>query len=221
MALKTQLILALVASVVIATLSMGLISYSQTKSALLEQMTQSELPAQVAHISSEINGQITGVTRLAESLASNTFILSWADAGFPAEGEQDVVKYLAQLKVEQKLHTTSWVDANTGKYWNQDGFLRVMQPERDKWFFKFKDSDKEKSVSVYRSKTRNEVTLFVNYKKPGTRGIAGLGMPLQELMLFLENFRIGETGFVYLVDKKGTFINSPKQRTDRTSHISC
>ncbi|WP_413699626.1 methyl-accepting chemotaxis protein [Psychromonas sp. KJ10-10] len=100
------------------------------------------------------------------------------------------------------MSNASFADKTSNKYWNQDGFLRVLDTNQDGWFFAFKSSGKSESASVY-SDTNGDVDLFVNYQDLNGRGLAGVSKSFNDMISFLNSFQIEETGFVYLVDNKG------------------
>ncbi len=203
MKLRTRLTIVFTLCIFTATIIMGFISYFNGRKALLDQTINSELPGQINYMSSKIEGLIQGVIHQVRILASDEFILNFAERNFPADMEPLLVRHLASLKEYSGVSVASWVDGKTAKYWNQDGFLRVLNPEKDGWFFRFRESPNPTSVSVYYSKTRKSTDLFVNFKQMNGRGMAGLAVPLNEMISFLNAFRIGKTGIVYLIDNKG------------------
>ncbi|TBR38068.1 methyl-accepting chemotaxis protein [Marinomonas agarivorans] len=203
MSLKLRLIWAFVVVVLITTLSMGALSFFQARSIMLDRTTEVELPAQITQIKNTIESQINELATNAEILANNPMILAWAGNGFATEGEKNVVQLLANIKERLKLDTASWADRQTANYWNQDGFLRTLTPERDGWFFNFTQSSNDKNVSIYRSKSTGEVKLFVNYQNKAGRGLAGFGMNLDKMVNYLNGFSFDGGGFVYLISTEG------------------
>lgn len=204
MSLKLRLIYAFVLVVLVTTVSMGILSFYQARSVMLDRTTKIELPTQIAQIKSEVENQIDTLAQNAEMLANNPMILDWANKGYSKEGEETLVKLLGNMKAQLGLDTASWADRKTAKYWNQNGFLRTLTPERDGWFFKFIESGNSKNVSVYRSKSSGEVKLFVNFQDVNGQGLAGFGMNLQKMKDYLNSFTFDGGGFVYLVSPDGT-----------------
>lgn len=204
MSLKLRLIYAFVIVVLITTISMGVLSFYQARSVMLDRTTNTELPAQLTQVKNEVENQIETLATNAEILANNPLILDWAENGYSESGEENVIELLKNIKTQLNLDTASWADRETAKYWNQDGFLRTMDPERDGWFYKFTKSSNSQNVSVYRSKTSGEVSLFVNYQNTNGRGLAGFGMDLGRMTDYLNNFTFNGSGFVYLISQDGT-----------------
>lgn len=220
MSLKLRLIYAFVIVVLVTTISMGLLSFYQARSVMLERTTTTELPAQLTQVKNEIENQIETLAINAEILANNPIILDWAKNGYSASGEAQLIELLNNIKDRLGLDAASWADRETAKYWNQDGFLRVMQPGRDTWFYDFVASPNNKNVSVYRSKTSDEVRLFVNFQNPNGRGLAGFGMDLDRMTNYLNNFSFNGSGFVYLIDQNGTLkIHRNEKLLEKTKVI--
>ncbi len=220
MSLKLRLIYAFVIVVLITTISMGLLSFYQARSVMLDRTTNTELPAQITQIKSEVENQIETLAINAEILANNPMILDWAKNGYPESGEATLVSLLNNMKERLGLATASWADRETAKYWNQEGFLRKMDPERDAWFYKFTNSSNSQNVSVYRSKTSGEVSLFVNYQNTNGRGLAGFGMDLGRMTDYLNNFTFNGSGFVYLISQDGTLkVHRDEQLLEKTNVV--
>jgi len=218
--LKLRLIYAFVIVVLVTTISMGLLSFYQARSVMLERTTTTELPAQLTQVKNEVENQIETLAVNAEILANNPIILDWARNGYPESGEKNLVELLNNIKDRLGLDAASWADRETAKYWNQDGFLRVMEPGRDTWFYDFVASSDTKNVSVYRSKTSGEVRLFVNYQNTSGRGLAGFGMDLDKMTNYLNNFSFNGSGFVYLIDQDGTLkIHRNKKLLEKTKVV--
>jgi methyl-accepting chemotaxis protein len=187
---------------------------------MLDRTTNTELPAQITQIKSEVENQIETLAINAEILANNPMILDWAKNGYPESGEATLVSLLNNMKERLGLATASWADRETAKYWNQEGFLRKMDPERDAWFYKFTTSSNSQNVSVYRSKTSGEVSLFVNYQNTNGRGLAGFGMDLGRMTDYLNNFTFNGSGFVYLISQDGTLkVHRDEQLLEKTNVV--
>ncbi|MCK5923254.1 MAG: methyl-accepting chemotaxis protein, partial [Methylococcales bacterium] len=79
-----------------------------------------------------------------------------------------------------------------------------MQPERDKWFFKFRNDVEQSKINIYSSAEKNEHRIYVNYKTLSESGlVTGLSRSLEDMIERINGFRLEQTGFVYLVDAEG------------------
>ncbi|WP_169308319.1 methyl-accepting chemotaxis protein [Ferrimonas aestuarii] len=166
----------------------------------------SEFPAVLTSITSDIESEISPLFSAAEQLAENPYvqgILSEPDQ--LSEGdEQILISILSAIAGQYDLSDVSAINKQTGHYWNQNGFLRVMQPERDKWFFKFRNDVEQSKINIYSSAEKNEHRIYVNYKTLSESGlVTGLSRSLEDMIERINGFRLEQTGFVYLVDAEG------------------
>ncbi len=73
------------------------------------------------------------------------------------------IGYASVLVDEYALTSASFADTKTNKYWNHEGFLRVLQPNLDTWYFAYLASGQQDLISVYHDKNKHRVDLYVNY----------------------------------------------------------
>lgn len=107
----------------------------------------------------------------------------------------------------------SWGDRKTHQYWDQNGFLKHMTPiKQNNWFFEFIQSDNDTNVSIEPNLEGSGYVLLANYQSLNGRGLAEIGLKLDKIINYLENIKISNTGFVYLVDKKGTIKTNKNKR---------
>ena len=196
---KVTLLASFIAIVVAAII--GSISLYSAKQAIAERMLHSELPAKVEAINNHISNEINTLLNASEQLASSAMVARWAQT----QGRADdalLIQQLQQVAQQYDLATASWANRNSGEYWNQDGFLRVLTAEQDGWFFAFKDSAQPRSISIYQE-APGDVKMFVNYQQVGGLGLSGLAKSIDDMQQMLERFTIEKSGFVYVVNSQG------------------
>lgn len=72
-------------------------------------------------------------------------------------------------------------------------------------------------LSIFRE-SNGEVKLFVNFQQLNGRGLAGLAKSLDSMVSMLANFRIGDSGFVFMTDGSGKVkLHPDASRIDRDS----
>ena len=96
-----------------------------------------------------------------------------------------------------------FADKNTHKYWNHEGFLRVLQPEIDTWYFAYLASGESDLISVYHDKNKNRVDVYVNYQQPDGKGLSGIATSFNGVLDMLKNSIFAKHGDIYLVDSLG------------------
>ncbi len=201
--IQTKITLTLIGAIIISTSVVSYVGHSKAQSIVLERMESIELPNIVQRIRDKVEGETASMKAITRSIATNPFIHSWLSNGRPDSGEQTLVKYLKQIQQDNDLSNASFANRDTAEYWNQDGFLRVLQNDQaDGWFFAFTNSNESESASIY-SYPNGDVDMFVNYQMIGGKGIAGVSKSLNNMVEYLSGFELEQSGFVYLVDKDG------------------
>ena len=143
---KISLLGSLIA-IIVATL-IGVISTFQAKDMVERRMLHSELPSKVENISKSIEKQIAKMKDAAQLLSSNQYIL--AAANTHQRDDALLVAELQRIAEQFDLATASWANRNTAEYWNQHGFLRVLNHQEDGWFYGFTQSGDPFSISIFR-----------------------------------------------------------------------
>ncbi|MCO7187068.1 MULTISPECIES: methyl-accepting chemotaxis protein [unclassified Pseudoalteromonas] len=184
-------------AVVVACL-IGFISTYQAKSMIETRMLGSELPSKVESINKSISQQIGQLKSAAKQLSSNQFLLDSVNKG--QLNEQVLLRELARVQNQYALVTASWANRETRQYWNQNGFLRVLNQQQDGWFFQFTQSSEEYSISIYQE-APGDVKMFVNHQQTNGIGLAGLAKSIDAMQTMLANMKIEQSGFVFVVEK--------------------
>lgn len=203
--------MSLVLATLLATVLMGWMSYQQARQVVVERMLHHEMPALVKQVGQTLDTQILQMTTATQQLAENPYILQWAEQGFVAEDEPLLLQQIRGVKQQLGLDAASWADRQSGRYWNQDGFLRTLNQQDDGWFYAFRDSGSSTNVSIF-TEPDGRVRMFVNYQQLNGRGLSGIAVSLQQLVDYLNSVRIAESGLVFLVDQQGQVVLHP----DRT-----
>jgi len=162
--IKQKIILALMFAVLAAAVLVGSISQWIARDLVKDNMEQLQLPALLKQIGNQVDREASVMLTVAHGVASDPNILAWSDAGANADGERKLINYLNDLVRFNDLTVASFVDRQTHKYWNQDGFLRTLKnDEFDGWFFAYKDSGEPISLSLYNEPGQG-YRLFANYQ---------------------------------------------------------
>ncbi len=202
LSIRRKLALAILIGVLSSNIMIGMISQFSSKSMVSNRLVQVELPNILWQIRNQVDKEISVLQNATEQLSSNRLISKWIEAGSPQEGEAELVQTLQQIQKQYGLTNSSVADRQTAKYWNQDGFLRVLQNDQfDGWFFAFRDSGMAVNKSLY---TEDGVSkLFINYQQLDGRVLAGVGRSMDQMVSMLNGFKIADTGFVFITDATG------------------
>ncbi|ABE53396.1 methyl-accepting chemotaxis sensory transducer [Shewanella denitrificans OS217] len=200
--IKQKILMTVAFAVLLSTILVGVLSQRSAKNVIEQRMLGSELPSLLVQIRNKVEMDISSLMNAAEQLASSRMLLRWLQDGRPSGQEALVTSQLKDLTLQYGLAQASYADRETAAYYTQDGFLRILNPEQDGWFFGYRDSRQERMLNVF-TEANGEVKLFVNYQQPNGRGLVGLAKSLDDMVTLLASFKIEKSGFVYLVDKTG------------------
>ena len=206
LSIKQKLITILIIAVLASTLLVGTVQQFIARDMMETNMETAQLPNMVKQVANRVDKEVTLMKSVAFSIANNPDIIAWSAAGADKQGENRLVNYLGEIARFNDLTVTSFVDRNTHKYWNQEGFLRVLKNDQyDGWFFAYKDSGQETSLSLYNEPGQG-YRLFANYQQTNGRGMSGVAKSVDELVDVLNSVKIAESGFIYMTDGEGTII---------------
>ncbi|MCF3095843.1 methyl-accepting chemotaxis protein [Aeromonas australiensis] len=200
--LKQKILATVTLAVVVSCLLVGFFSQRSAQQLVENRVFAQELPNLTQRISKEIEQDLHGIAQAARQLATDRFILDWVDRGMPKEQEPILINQLKDVANQYGLVTASFADRQSAAYYNQDGFLRNLTPAQDAWFYDYTKSQKEMTLSIFRE-SNGEVKLFVNFQQLNGRGLAGFAKSLDTMVTMVANFRLEESGIVFMVDGSG------------------
>ncbi|CAM3952261.1 methyl-accepting chemotaxis protein [Pseudoalteromonas byunsanensis] len=206
-----SLIAIIVASVIGAT------AIYSAKTMTEKRMLESELPSKVESINKSIAQQILQLKSAAQQLSSNKFIVEMAKQG--KLNEQILVDELKRIADQYDLVTASWANRQSAQYWNQEGFLRVLNQQQDGWFFGFTQSGEPFSISIFQE-APGDVKMFVNHQQTNGIGLAGLAKSIDDMQRMLSEMKIEKTGYVYVVNSQGQVQLHPDASKVAKSNLS-
>ena len=209
LSIRHKLLLSLSGAVLISSLLISIISQSMTETVLTQRMLNSELPKSLEQIKTSLETEIDHLSQIAQQLATSPQFHDFLDSNKDPAREKLVIAELENIKQRHGLQAASFCNREVGDYWNQDGFLRRLNPQEDGWFFEFKNSGKSSQVSVFNSPEVG-YQIFVNYQQLDGRGLSGIAKPLTEMITMISQYKIEQTGFVYLIDPQGLIQLHPQ-----------
>lgn len=178
----------------------GATALNRAETLISERMMRSELPSKVENINRAIGQEIKELKSAAQQLSSNELLLNSVQN--KTLNEKVLVNELTRLTKQYDLVTASWANRETAQYWNQNGFLRVLNHDQDGWFFGFTGSGQPYSISIFQE-APGDVKMFVNHQQVDGIGLAGLAKSIDDMQAMLSQMKIEQSGFVFVVDKNG------------------
>ena len=200
--IKQKILITVVLAVLLSTALVGLLSQKSAKEIVEQRMLSSEMPSLTMQIRDQVDHEINNLMNAAQQLANNTFLQTWLIEDRPNAQEPLVIKQLADIQQQYGLAQASYADKETGAYYTQHGFLRLLDKQQDGWFYDYRDSGEERMLNVF-TESNGEVKLFINYQQPNGRALVGLAKSLNDMVDLLQQFTIEKSGRVFLVDGNG------------------
>jgi len=208
---------ALITIITVSLLTLSIVGILLSNNAFTnvsERSIESDLlPNQLAKVAARINHQLSTPLVLSKAITQNKFLIDWALAGEPDNEQQEVIDFLALMKAKNNALTVFWVSNVSQNYLNQDGVLKTINPDVDKWFQGFLNSNKDFEIAFDYEGATSQLTAFVNYRVSAqgkNLAIAGLGYTVSEISADILSNKIGETGYVFVTDNDGNVIIHPK-----------
>jgi methyl-accepting chemotaxis protein len=204
LSIKQKITLTLSLFVLFTALIVGTIGMLTAKKSIEERVLSSELPNTMNKIGEKIDNEALVMQKFAQLIANDPFILKWNAEGQDKAGESLLIEKINSIISENGLSSASFADKETAKYWNQTGFLRTLKDNTaDGWFFRYVASKEKTMTSIYVDPNTGKTDLFVNYQQVNGRGLSGTAKSFNAVVKMLADFKIEQTGFVYLVDSNG------------------
>ncbi|OOF12563.1 methyl-accepting chemotaxis protein [Salinivibrio sp. PR5] len=200
--IKQKLILAFVSAVIASTAIISYMSLSQARDIMEKRLLENELPTTLTQFRDSIDSEVNQLQSAARQLASNPVMLDMISSDMSASEEARVIEQLNILREQYGLNDASIANRKTGQYWNQNGFLRVLTRDKDGWFYNFLDSGNATMAQVFQE-DNGDLKLFVNFQQLNGTGLAGFSRSLDDMTQFLNQFKIEQSGFVFLVNAQG------------------
>ena len=198
----TSLVLAIVLPLTIST-----ILFSESiKSNADEKLANSELPTALREVRNAIELELSVPINTSRSIAKNTFVENWLRNGEQEAQLDNFIEYLARIKNDNEAITSFIVSNETSNYYTNSGIVRQIAKNEDQWFYNFINSNKAYELSLDIDKTLGKAAVFINYaiEVDGVRtAIGGVGRSLESMTDLIKSYKVGEAGFVYLVDDTG------------------
>ncbi|MDO6720738.1 methyl-accepting chemotaxis protein [Psychrosphaera sp. 1_MG-2023] len=212
MKLQQKVYLSLVTAILFPlTLSTFLFSSSIT-SFLTDKLETSELPTALAEVRNAIELELSSPVEASKAIATNSMVTNWITNGESSSKLAEFTEYLANIKANNEAISAFIVSGETSNYYTNDGIIRQINQNEDKWFYKFTNSGKEFELSLDVDKNLGQAAVFINYSiKVNNKvvALAGVGRSLEAMTKLIKGYRIADTGIVYLVDSEGIITLHP------------
>ncbi|HXA47700.1 MAG TPA: methyl-accepting chemotaxis protein [Burkholderiaceae bacterium] len=210
--IQKKLIFSLVLCMALFMAISSTLNIVMTGNGVRDRVVEQELPAVLGEIRNDILHQIAGPLATSQGIANNSFLQNWENAGLPDTGVDDWKNYASKIKESVGASTVFWASKETGKYFTENGFNRTLAPTNkdDDWFYKeVLASGKPYTLAVGKEPSSGKFMLFINARfdaGQGKVGAAGLGLAVDGLANTIRTYKIGTSGYIFLVRADGNVM---------------
>jgi methyl-accepting chemotaxis protein len=211
LAIRAKLMLSMGVCLLVFIAISSTLSITMTSSQMRERVVDNELPAQIGAIRNDIQRQIAEPAAISQTLANNTFLQAWEEAGNPDDGLAAWTTQAKRLQEVNRAATVFWVSDGTSKYFIEKGLDRTIDKasKQDAWFKAFLDSRAPYDLNLDKNPGNDTYMLFINTRVETPHGklaVAGLGLSADALANSIRSYRVGKSGYVYLVNSDGVLL---------------
>ncbi|ART79403.1 methyl-accepting chemotaxis protein [Oceanisphaera avium] len=213
--LRTVLIAFVTLALVLLTLVSTFISVKQFSSLYYGQTEQEYLPSSVGLVSEQVRAELMPAIILSQDMASNGLIHQWMKEGeSDSEQHAPVMDYFKNQRQNTGASTLFWVSGWSNTYYTDAGAFKTITTSdpHDAWYYGFLKSGEQQALSIDPDERDGRLTLFVNTRVSidgQAVGAAGLGYDVSAVARLVGDYKLGEQGYLFLVDSNGVLAVHP------------
>lgn len=206
--IKQQLLVSMALALLLPlTISTVFFNHS-IRNLISERLASTELPTALREVRNGIELELANPVILSKAMAQNAFLKTWLTEGEDELNQAQVINFLAAMQNDNGAIASYLVSRDSGNYYNADGLFKTLSPnaDRDQWFYRFINSNAPFELSLDIDEASRKPTVFINYAMSingQRRAVAGIGRSLDAMSDLVNNYRLGASGQVYLVDATG------------------
>ena len=207
--LRTVFIAFVTLALTLLTLVSTLINVNQFSGLYYGQTEQEYLPNSVGRIAEQVRSELMYPITLSENLAANSLLHNWMQDGeTAAANHEQVLAYFKQQQQDAGEATLFWVSDYSKTYYTEAGVFKTISAAepRDSWFFTFLNSTAKRELALDADERSGKLTLFVNVAvniAAKRAAVAGLGYDVSAIASLVSEYKLGQNGFLFLVDGNG------------------
>lgn len=220
MLLKNKVYISLILAIVLPLTISTLLFSTSIESHTEEKLKEIDLPTSLNEVRNAIELELSTPLIVSKNIAENSFVARWIRDSEPTEQQPDFINYLATIKKDNEAIRTFIVSKESLNYYTDQGIIRQIHHQKDQWFYDFLNSNKSYDLNFGIDESINKAAIFINYalEVDGKRvAIAGIARSLESMVNLVKDYRIGESGIVYLVSNTGEVMLHSEQAKIGTS----
>lgn len=202
--IRTKITAATVAAVIVIISIIGFYSFNLSWNLLLNKTFENELPAVLGEVNNDLNSQFNIPVIASRTISKSPLFLEYEND----TSAEYISRYLKDIKKEYSAINAFFVSEKDGNYYTPDGIVKQIKRSNpnDQWFYENLKDDNPYNINFDIDTSTNIPTMFVNYKVIRNNkkiGLAGIGLSLENVTNLIKDYKIGNSGFVYIADKNG------------------
>lgn len=206
--IRRKVVLTTLTAVVLSIVIVSAFALNSSRSIILEAAIERELPAALGEVANDLNAHLLLPMTVSQTMSSNHYSQQFIANSESEDEHKHIISYLKNIQNEFNTITAYLVSAKSGQYFTPSGIFKTLSPQdsKDQWFYNFVNSGKAYELTLDIDEETNIPTLFINYLmkvsgKPSA--VVGVGLSLENMAKSISQYRIAETGKVFLVDQQG------------------
>ena len=202
--IRTKITAATVAAVIVIISIIGFYSFNLSWNLLLKKTFENELPAVLGEVNNDLNSQFNIPVIASRTISKSPLFLEYEND----TSLEYISRYLTDIKKEYNAVNSFFISEKDGNYYTPEGIVKQIKRNNpnDQWFYENLKDDNPYNINFDIDTSTNIPTMFVNYKvikNNKKTGIAGIGLSLENVTNLIKDYKIGNSGFVYIADKNG------------------
>jgi len=205
MLLKQKLYISLIAAIAVPLITSTYLFSSSVKNQAIDKLNKIELPMALASARNALELKLSAPIYNAQAIATNSFVQHWLASGESVDKIPTYVDYLAKFKQQTQVEGAFIASLATKNYYTDRGHDYQVSKD-DAWFYDFINSDKKYEISIGYEPTQGTTLAYINYiiEVDGARiAMGGVSRTLAAMTDLIKQYKIGQSGLVYLVDNQG------------------
>ncbi len=196
-----------------AVAGLSIYNYNSTKQQLVERLVRYEIPSNLLNVENAIRADFMKSAMIAELITKNSVLIDLLQS--PMENEKAIQKYIETLTNAYGVKVGIIVDSNMA-YFDASGFSRILTPELDSWYFKFRALPITKRLTVDWETSTSKLNLRNKLKVYDEDnqfvGAVYVRQDITEVANFILSQKIGDDGLVMMFDDEGNIRLHPDKK---------
>jgi len=192
-------------------LATSLLSYNASRTAIRDNIINTELPLTSDTVYSEIQKDLVRPVLISSMMARDTFMRDWVVDG--ERSPEKMTRYLREVMDHYGAFTSFFVSDKSLTYYQAKGVLKKIDARepRDVWYYRVRDMEAPFEINVDPDMAnKDNLTFFINYKVFDYAnqfiGATGVGLTVDAVIKLIDRYQQRYDRSVYFVDAFGRIV---------------